>query len=111
MRKRTFTLTRRHLLTAAALALPIGAGAARAQTLHITIDKMAFLPAEIEASAGDTIEWVNNDAFAHTATVRGGFEVMLPPKKSGSVVVTSAGTIDYYCRFHPNMKGRITVSQ
>jgi plastocyanin len=92
------------------LAFPIGAGAAAAQTLHITIDKMAFSPAEVEAKAGDTIEWTNNDAFAHTATVKGGFEVMLPPKKSGSVVLEKTGTIDYYCRLHPNMKGRIKVA-
>ena len=35
---------------------------------------------------------------------------MLPPKKSGSVVVEKAGAVDYYCRFHPNMKGRIKVT-
>jgi plastocyanin len=103
-------LTRRHLVMTAVLALPIGAGTAGAQTLRISIDKMAFSPAEIEAKAGDTIEWINNDAFAHTATVKGGFEVMLPPKKSGSVVVATAGTVDYYCRFHPNMKGRIKIT-
>ena len=103
-------LTRRHLVMTAVLALPIGAGTAKTQTLRITIDKMAFLPAEIEARTGDTIEWINNDAFAHTATVKGGFEVMLAPKKSGSVVVGTAGTVDYYCRFHPNMKGRIKIA-
>jgi plastocyanin len=42
--------------------------------------------------------------------VKGGFEIMLPLKKSGSVAMEKAGAIDYYCRFHPNMKGRITVS-
>jgi plastocyanin len=94
----------------AVLARPISAGPARAQTQRITIDKLAFSPTEIEAKVGDTIEWVNNDAFAHTATVKGGFDVMLPPKKSGSVVLEKAGTVDYYCRFHPNMKGRITVT-
>jgi plastocyanin len=103
-------LTRRHLVMTVVLALPIGAGTAKAQTLRITIDKMAFSPTEIEARTGDTIEWINNDAFAHTATVKGGFEVMLPPKKSGSVVVGTAGTVDYYCRFHPNMKGRIKIA-
>lgn len=97
------------MLLTAVLALPIGTGTARAQTLRIMIDKMAFSPLEIEAKAGDTIEWINNDVFAHTATVKGGFEVMLPPRKSGSVVVEKAGTVDYYCRFHPNMKGRIKV--
>jgi plastocyanin len=110
MRKRNFMLNRRHVLMAAVLALPVGAGAAAAETLRVTIDRMAFSPAEIQAKAGDTIEWINNDAFAHTATVKGGFEVMLPPKTSGSMVMEKAGTVDYYCRFHPNMKGRIEVA-
>ena len=94
----------------AVLALFVGAGAAGAETQHITIDKMAFSPAQIEAKVGDTIEWNNNDAFAHTATVNGGFDIMMPPKKSGSVVVKNAGTVDYYCRLHPNMKGSIKVT-
>ena len=72
---------------------------------------MAFSPAEISAKVGDTIEWVNKDAFAHTATVKGGWEVMLPVKKSGSITVEKAGTINYYCRLHPNMKGRIAVTR
>lgn len=103
-------LTRRHLLMTAVLALPAGTSTARARTLQVAIDKMAFSPAEIEVKAGDTIEWVNNDTFAHTATVKGGFEITLPPKKSGGVVLEKAGSIDYYCRFHPNMKGRINVT-
>lgn len=103
-------LPRRLLKITAVLAPILGAGMAQAETIQVTIDKMVFSPADIEAKAGDTIEWVNNDILAHTATVKGGFDVMLPPKKSASLVMEKAGTIDYYCRFHPNMKGRITVS-
>lgn len=94
----------------AVLALILSAGMAQAATIEVTIDKMAFSPADIEARVGDTIEWINKDVFVHTATVKGGFEVMLPSKKSGSVVLDKTGTIDYYCRLHPNMKGRITVA-
>jgi plastocyanin len=36
-------------------------------------------------------------------------DVMIPPNKTASFVVEHAGTIDYFCRFHPNMKGRLTV--
>ncbi len=92
------------------LALAIGMGSAQAETITVTVDKMAFSPATVEARSGDTIEWVNKDAFAHTATVKGGWEVMLPVRKAGSIVVDMAGTIDYICRFHPNMKGRIIVA-
>ena len=83
---------------------------ARADTIQVTIDKLLFSPAEIKAKAGDTIAWINKDIVAHTATVRGGFDVMIEANKSASLVLTKAGIVQYYCRFHPNMKGRITIT-
>jgi plastocyanin len=103
-------LSKRYLWVPVALALNMGAVPAMAETIQVTIEKMVFSPAEVSAKVGDTIEWVNRDTFVHTATVKGDWEVMLPVKKSGSVVMEKAETIDYYCRFHLNMKGRIVVS-
>lgn len=103
-------MTKRLLLVASLALLAGGMGSAWAETITVTVDKMAFSPAEISARVGDTIEWVNKDSFAHTATVKGAWEVVLPVKKSGSMVVDKAGTIAYFCRFHPNMKGTIAVS-
>lgn len=100
----------RQLLLIAMPTLILSAGMAPAATIEVTVEKMAFSPAEIEAKIGDTVHWVNKDAFVHTATVKGGWDVQLPVKKAGSVTVDKAGTLDYYCRFHPNMKGRITVA-
>ncbi len=100
----------RPLLLIAMPTLILSAGMAQSATIEVTIEKMAFSPAEVEVKIGDTIEWVNKDAFVHTATVKGGWDVQLPVKKSSSIVVDKAGTLDYYCRFHPNMKGRITVA-
>ena len=34
---------------------------------------------------------------------------MIPPGKVATRVVEAGDTVDYYCRFHPNMKGRIVV--
>ena len=81
----------------------------RAETIQVVIDKLTFSPAAIEAKVGDTVQWVNKDSFAHTATVKGGFDVMIPAGKSGSTVLKKAGSVDYYCRFHPNMRGQITA--
>ena len=81
-----------------------------AATIQISMDNLEISPAEISAKVGETIEWVNKDAFAHTATAKNGdWNVTLPPKKSGSLVLKKAGTIDYYCRFHPNMKATLKV--
>ena len=83
---------------------------AKAETIQVTIDGLIFSPAEITAKAGDTVVWMNKDIVAHTATVRGGFDVMIEADKSASLVLTKAGIVDYYCRFHPNMTGRITIT-
>jgi len=101
---------KRHLPVALAAALAIGAVPARAETIQVTIDRLVFAPAEVTAKVGDRIEWINQDILAHTATVKGGMEVMISPRKSASLTLQKAEAIEYYCRFHPNMKGRITVT-
>ena len=54
--------------------------------MQITMDNLVVSPAETSAKVGDTIEWINKDVFAHTATARSGdFDVILPPKKIGDV--------------------------
>jgi plastocyanin len=84
---------------------------ARAATIQIIMDNHVVSPAETSAKVGDTIEWINKDVFAHTATAKNGdFDVMLPPKKSATFVLKKAGTVDYYCRYHPNMKATLKVA-
>ncbi|MBZ9744568.1 cupredoxin family copper-binding protein [Mesorhizobium sp. CO1-1-7] len=98
-----------HLALLVVLALLFTAPAAAA-TIQVTVDKLVFSPASVDAKVGDTIEWVNKDVIAHTATVKGGWEVIIPPKKSASMTLKTAQTVDYFCRFHPNMKGRLLVA-
>ena len=85
------------------------AAPAQAKTIEVTIEALQYTPPEAEAKAGDTVEWINKDLLAHTATVRGGWDVIIPPSKSARVVLKRPGRIEYYCRFHPNMRGLITV--
>src|SRR3954467_6886815 len=83
---------------------------AQTATITVVIDKLVNIPAEVTAKVGDTIEWDNKDFLQHTATAKdGSWNVLLPPNKKGSIVVNKAGTFDYFCNFHPNMKGKITV--
>jgi plastocyanin len=84
---------------------------AQAKTIQVTIQNLAFTPAEVNAKVGDTVEWVNKDVLAHTATATNGdWDVNILPKKTGRAVLKKSGGVDYFCKFHPNMKGRIAVT-
>lgn len=93
-------------------ALTLGVSvSANAATLQISMENMTIVPAEMSAKVGDTVEWINKDIFVHTATARNGdFDVMMPVNKTVTLVLKKAGAIDYYCRFHPNMKATLTVA-
>jgi len=92
-------------------ATAFAAPACSAETIRIAIDKLTFAPAQVSAHVGDTIEWVNGDFIAHTATARSqDWDVAIPAKGTARVTLRHAGDIDYFCRFHPNMTGRISVA-
>jgi plastocyanin len=83
----------------------------QAETIQVIVDKLVFAPVDVNAKVGDTVEWVNKDAFAHTATATNGdWNVTLAPKQNGQLVLKKPGTTDYFCKFHPNMKGRVIVA-
>ena len=100
-----------HCLSFLAVLLGATVVPAHAATIQITIDNLVFAPAEVTAHVGDTIEWINKDVFAHTATARNGdFDVTTPPKKTVTSVLKKAGSVEYYCRYHPNMKAVLTIT-
>ena len=104
-------LPRRALLIVTALISGAIAVPAHAATIQIVMDNLVVSPAQVTARVGDTIEWINKDIFAHTATARNGdFDVAMPPKKTVTSVLKKAGTVEYYCRFHPNMKAVLTIA-
>lgn len=95
----------------AALLAVAWAGSARADTIKIKIKDLAFAPLQVTAHVGDTVTWVNGDFVAHTATARNGaWDVQIAPNASKSMVLKAAGTVDYYCKFHPQMIGKIIVT-
>jgi plastocyanin len=93
-------------------ALMLGASvSAHAATIQITMENLVVSPLEATAKVGDTLELINKDVLAHTATARNGdFDVTMPPKKTVTYVLKKAGTVEYYCRFHPNMKAVLNVA-
>lgn len=84
---------------------------AHAEVVQVRIDKLSFIPAQVSAHIGDTIEWVNQDFVAHTATARNkDWDVVIAPGKTARTVVAKAGMVDFYCRFHPNMTGHLEIA-
>ena len=94
-----------------AAGLSLRGTAASAATIEVTMEKLGFNPAVVTVHPGDTIVWRNKDMIDHTATSKGNFDVVISAGKSGSTVVKGDGAVDYICRYHPNMKGRIEVGQ
>ena len=94
----------------ALLAAPISS--ALAADHQVSIKSFKFSPAQITVAAGDTITFTNEDGAPHTGTaLDGSFDTgRLNKGESGTVTLSSAGTFEFKCNFHPNMKGTVTVN-
>jgi plastocyanin len=98
-------------LAVVVVVLACGLSQGHAKTVRIVMESVGYTPEESTATVGDTIEWTNKDIFVHTATARNGdWEVTIGPDKTASMVLSKAGMVEYYCRYHPNMTGRIVVA-
>jgi len=78
----------------------------------VTIQDYTYKPASLVVPRGTTVTFANRDSTPHTATSKqsGRFESgSIDTGKSGSIVLDETGTFDYYCVFHPFMKGTIVV--
>jgi plastocyanin len=99
-------------LTVAVTASFAMASPAVAAEYQITVANMRFGAPAGSLHVDDVIIWRNDDIFRHTATARDkSFDVDLPPKSERRMTVRQRGAIDYYCRFHPAMVGRLDVQR
>ncbi len=79
----------------------------------VEIRNLRFVPEELEVAVGDTIRWINQDISPHTATALDGeWDTQeLIQGQSHSLVVTQEMAGEYYCLFHPHMRGKIRLRQ
>lgn len=78
----------------------------------LNIYNMAF-PASTTIKKGTTVTWYNQDSFAHTVTSDDGISFSSGNLASGatfSFTPSKAGTFDYHCNIHSNMKGKLIVT-
>jgi plastocyanin len=123
MQKSGMVLSRRRVVTAALLAVPL-AGLSRfalnqdvqAADVAVTIMNFKFDPTPLTIPVGTTVVWTNQDTAPHTATSDPGsaftFDTgMLQKGQSGKITFNQPGTFTYFCSVHPNMHGTVTVTQ
>ncbi len=84
----------------------------RAEEGAVTIANFAYDPETIEVAVGSTVTWTNEDGAPHTATGQDRDVLQSGTIATGetySQTFDEAGTIEYFCEFHPNMKGTVVV--
>lgn len=74
----------------------------------VEIRGMAFHPAALKVSRGDTVVWVNQDIVPHTATGKPEWDTgVLAQGDRGAVVTRRLGEVRYVCTLHPTMQGTL----
>jgi plastocyanin len=82
------------------------------KVVQVVIDKATFGETPAGVFVGDTIEWINKDIFDHTATSKvGGWDVVVPAGKTARLLLKTAGAFEYFCKYHPNMTGKIVAKK
>lgn len=112
MRKTAMAAAFGVLLLGTVAAATRGAGAVPAPKTHtVKIDATRFEPSALTVAPGDTVVWVNNDLFPHTATSPiGAFDSKeIKPGKSWRYKVPKKGLFEYICTLHPTMKASLRV--
>jgi plastocyanin len=79
----------------------------------VTIENFAFIPKEVDITAGTTVTWQNADDVPHTATSKGDVQIFdsgpLDTDDKFSFTFNQPGTYAYYCKVHPHMTGVVVV--
>jgi predicted lipoprotein with Yx(FWY)xxD motif len=84
---------------------------AAGDTMQVTIVNFSF-GEDLTIPVGTTVEWTNEDTAPHTVTAGdGSFDSGNMEKGAKySYTFTKAGDFELLCAYHPNMKGRVTVT-
>ena len=67
---------------------------------------------DVRVYAGSRIRWRNLGEIAHTVTARdGSFDIPIieEGRRSGYILFSEAGVIEYYDKLNPGMEGRVHV--
>lgn len=110
-------MTRRQALQSGTVALAVPFAVSRvwadahAITHTVTIRDFIFDPAALTIAAEDSVRFVNEGMAPHSATAETGlFDTgRLGRGETAAFKFPRAGTHNYFCSFHPDMRGSIVV--
>ncbi len=92
---------------------PAAAGSREtAEEVVVDIRDFAYDPDPVEIAVGGTVTWTNRDRSSHTATGQDRDLLDSGALRQGETfgqTFDEAGTFEYRCSFHPNMKGTVVV--
>lgn len=102
--------------TTRTITISLGAGSG-GPSGQCVITNSCFDPKVMNISPDDTISWKNNDNVVHTVTsghltdAQTGtlFDDSILPGNMASVTFRDSGTVDYFCKIHPWLMGRVVV--
>lgn len=109
----TTTVTVTLMTTGDAAGTPAASGQSdTAAAVEVKIKHFDYNPDPVTIKVGQSVTWTNQDTVPHTATGRDR-EVLqswtLGKGESYTQTFDTAGTYEYFCDFHPDMKGVVTV--
>jgi plastocyanin len=93
---------------------PFELSAAPVETTEVTaVKSYKFDPQVIEVAAGSEVTWTNEDDFPHNVHFLTGSDEThdLPIGETATVAFDDEGDFYYECSIHPQMHGRVIVSE
>ncbi|HEY6357253.1 MAG TPA: hypothetical protein VIX35_03355 [Vicinamibacterales bacterium] len=84
-----------------------------ANLLTVTIKNGVYSPNPVMVQVGQSVNWLNSDTIAHTATDSGVFDTgSIAPTSAADapVLFSTVGTFNYHCTIHPNETASVVVT-
>jgi plastocyanin len=78
---------------------------------EVEIIDFGYQPASTDVATGATVTWTNTGSAPHTVTFNDGSvdSDTLQAEATFEHTFASAGTFEYHCTIHPQMRGTVTV--
>ena len=103
------TTTPTDIPTATPAATDTATPATTPMNVEVTIKDLAFDPANVSISVGDTVIWKNEDKVNHQIKIGDVESTLFSEGKTFNHTFNTTGTFSYICTIHPSMKGTVIV--